>query len=112
MFTGGITQKFMFMKRTLLTMAALALLAGAPAIIRAADTNSPGSSVSVVVKPYPLDHCLVCGDKVGGTNSAVIVNYDGQEMKFCCKRCVQDFNKNPEKYLKKLKEAEKQGDTH
>jgi len=50
------------MKKTLLTIATLALLAGLPALTRAADTNSMGSSTNAPVKPYPLNYCLVSGD--------------------------------------------------
>jgi YHS domain-containing protein len=28
--------------------------------------------------------------------------HNGQEVKFCCKPCVAKFNRNPEKYLKKI----------
>ena len=95
------------MKRTLLTIAALAILAGAPALVRADDTNTPGSSTNAAVKPYPLNYCLVSGDKIGGDmGTPVTTNYMGQQIIFCCKDCVKDFNKNPQKYLKKLAKAE------
>ena len=31
----------------------------------------------------------------------------GQEIKFCCPDCVKDFQKDPDKFLKKLAEEEK-----
>ena len=34
----------------------------------------------------------------------VILTYKGQEMKFCCKDCVKDFDKDPEKWMKKFDE--------
>jgi YHS domain-containing protein len=96
------------MKRTILTVATLALLAVTPALVRAADTNSPSSSTNAVVKPYPLDYCLVSGDKIGGDmGKPIIIVYKGQEMKFCCSDCPPKFKKNPEKYMKMLDEAEK-----
>ena len=36
----------------------------------------------------------------------VTLIYKGQEMKFCCKDCVKDFKKNPEKWMKKLAEEQ------
>ena len=39
----------------------------------------------------------------------VTLTYKGQEMKFCCKDCVKDFNKAPEKLIKNLDEAQKKG---
>lgn len=95
------------MKKTLLTIAALALLAGAPALVRAADTNTPSSSATAEVKPYPLKTCIVSGDKIGEMGKPVTLTYKGQEMKFCCKDCVKDFKKDPDKWIKKLAEAPK-----
>ncbi len=87
-------------------IAALALLAGAAVSVRAADTNIPGSSTNALVKPYPLDYCLVSGDKLGGMGKPITTVYKGQEIKFCCGDCPADFKKDPEKYMKKLAEAE------
>lgn len=95
------------MKKTLLTIAALALLAGTPALVRAADTNAPAKSAKADVKPYPLKTCIVSGDKIGEMGKPVTLTYKGQEMKFCCKDCVKDFKKDPEKWIKKLDEAQK-----
>jgi YHS domain-containing protein len=97
------------MKKTLLTISMLALLAGTPTLLHAGDTNSPGSSTTAAVKPYPLNYCLVSGDKIGEMGKPVVTNYMGQEIKFCCPDCIKDFNKNPKKYMKKLAKAEKQG---
>lgn len=36
-----------------------------------------------------------------------VFTYKGQEIKLCCKSCQKDFKKDPAKYLKKLKEADK-----
>jgi hypothetical protein len=96
------------MKKTLLTIAALTLLLGASSPARADGTNSPSSSTNAVVKPYPLDYCLVSGDKIGGDmGKPIVIVYHGQEMKFCCSDCPPKFKKNPEKYMKMLDEAEK-----
>ena len=96
------------MKRTLLTVATLALLAVTPALVRAADTNTPSSSAKADVKTYPLKTCIVSGDKFDGDmGKPITLTYKGQEMKFCCKDCVKDFNKDPDKWIKKLAEAQK-----
>ena len=60
-------------------------------------------------KPYPLDICLVSGEKLG-TDPAMktfAFTHKGQEIKLCCKSCQKEFDKAPAKYLGKLKEAEK-----
>jgi hypothetical protein len=52
------------------------------------------------VKPYPLDTCIVAGDKIDPAIPPVV--YKGQQVKFCCKGCVKKFNANPDKYMTKL----------
>ncbi len=60
-------------------------------------------------KPYPLDFCLVSGEKLGEHGDPISVVYEGQQFKFCCKSCVKDFSKDPAKWQTKLKEeVEKQ----
>ncbi len=57
-------------------------------------------------KPYPLETCVVSGEKLGEMGKPYAYEYKGREIKFCCKDCVKDFNKEPDKYIKKLDEAE------
>jgi hypothetical protein len=57
--------------------------------------------------PYPLDTCIISGDKLNSMGDGVTVIRDGREIKFCCTGCVKDFDKNPAKYVAKLVEAEK-----
>jgi YHS domain-containing protein len=33
--------------------------------------------------------------------------YKGQEVKLCCKMCKADFDKNPDKYIAKIRKADK-----
>jgi YHS domain-containing protein len=58
------------------------------------------------LKPYTLKTCLVTDEKLGEMGKPYVYEYKGREIKFCCKGCLKDFNKNPEKYIKKLEEAE------
>jgi YHS domain-containing protein len=53
--------------------------------------------------PYPLDTCIVSGNKLGSMGKVVVKSYEGREIKFCCKPCVKKFDANPAKYLSKLK---------
>ena len=57
-------------------------------------------------KPYPLDTCLVCGMKFGSMGKPYVFVYKGQEIKLCDKSEKADFDKNPDKYMKKLADAE------
>ncbi len=88
-------------------MAALVLLIGAPALARADGTNAPSSSTNNIIKPYPLNYCIVSGDKIGGDmGKPITTNYMGQQIIFCCSDCPADFAKNPQKYMEKLAAAE------
>ncbi|HEY5043481.1 MAG TPA: YHS domain-containing protein [Verrucomicrobiae bacterium] len=73
---------------------------------QAGQTNAPAGNADAKVKPYPLKTCVVSGDKIGEMGKPVTLVYKGQEMKFCCKDCVKDFNKDPDKYIKKLAQEE------
>jgi YHS domain-containing protein len=49
-------------------------------------------------KPYPLDICLVSGEKFTMGPPFTFV-YEGREIKMCCDGCLDDFQKTPAKYL-------------
>ncbi len=85
-----------------------AACAAIPAILHADGANPAAASKPV---PYPLDTCVVSGDKLGGDMGAPIVfvytnNGANQEIKFCCPMCKPTFLKEPDKYMKIIKEAE------
>jgi len=87
------------------TAASFAILAS-PAL-RADDTKTPAKETKTevkkdAVKPYPLDTCIVSGEKLGEMGKPVVFVYQGQEIKLCCKSCKPKFDKEPAKYLKKL----------
>ncbi len=64
---------------------------------------SPPPAAAPKVKPYPLDTCLVSGEKLGEMGKPVVFTHEGQEIKVCCKPCKPKFLKDPAKYLEKLK---------
>lgn len=53
-------------------------------------------------KPYPLEVCLVSGEKLGSMGEPTSLIHEGQEIKFCCDSCEPRFKKDPAKYLSKL----------
>ena len=88
----------------------LAALVAIPSAIRADGTNSVAAAKPV---PYPLDTCIISGDKLGGDMGApiVFVYQDkakgiNQEVKFCCPMCKPKFLKDPDKYMKIIQDAE------
>ena len=56
-------------------------------------------------KAYPLDTCVVSGEKLGEMGEAFVFTHEGQEIKLCCKNCKKKFDKDPATYMKKLKDA-------
>ncbi len=58
------------------------------------------------VKPYKPDTCIVSGEKLGEMGKPYVFVHEGQEIKLCCKSCLKKFNKEPDKYLKELKEKQ------
>ena len=66
-------------------------------------------SADAKLKPYPLKTCVVSGEKLeGDMGKPFVYEYKGRQIKFCCKDCLKDFNKDPEKYIQKIEKAEKQ----
>jgi YHS domain-containing protein len=74
-----------------------------------ATTNAPSSATNngaaKDAKPYPFDTCLVDGMKLGSMGDPYVFVYHGQEIKFCCSGCKPIFLKDPDKYLKKIRDA-------
>jgi hypothetical protein len=60
-------------------------------------------------KPYPLDTCVVSGEKLGADASMkpYAFTHEGREVKLCCKSCLKDFKKDTAKYIAKIEAAEK-----
>jgi YHS domain-containing protein len=67
------------------------------------------AAVKTEPKPYPLSTCLITGEKLGGSmGKPVVITAEDREIKFCCKGCLQQYQKNPADYMKKLEAAEQQ----
>lgn len=78
-------------------------LSAATAIAVLASCAAGGSSPVAGAKPYPLTTCLVTDNSLGSMGSPVTKVYKGQEVKFCCRPCVAKFDKEPERYLAKIR---------
>ena len=53
-------------------------------------------------KAYPLDVCIVSGEKLGSMGAPPSLVHEGQTIKFCCDHCIPDFQEEPAKFLAKL----------
>lgn len=57
---------------------------------------------------YPLTICPVSGDTLGGEMGEPIdYVFANRLVRFCCKKCVPDFAKNPWKFIAKINQAAK-----
>ncbi len=83
------------------------LLILASSLTTQADEPAKDAKDAKKPKPYTLDKCLVSDEKLGEMGDPYKLVYKGQEFKLCCKNCKKDFDKSPDKYVKKLVEAEK-----
>ncbi len=82
--------------KALIALLTISML-GFAGVSRAADEPA--------VKPYTLDYCVYTGDKLGEMGKVQTETYKGQEIKFCCKDCKKQFDKDPEAGIKKYNDA-------
>jgi len=78
---------------------AISLLAAAISVTGCKTHDSSQASV----KPYPLKKCVVTDEELEGKGYTFV--YKGQQVKLCCKDCLAEFNKAPEKYMAKIDAA-------
>ncbi|MES2924449.1 MAG: YHS domain-containing protein [Verrucomicrobiota bacterium] len=81
------------MKTTIIT-AAIALLLAVSCKPAKTETTQVAASA---------EKCIVSGETLGEMGKPFEYVYQGQTLKFCCKSCVPKFEKEPAKFLAKLK---------
>ncbi len=99
-------------KVIVLLTAVLVFFIGGPGfsvIARASDSEKQAGSQQQDKQEAPKqannDICPVTGQKLDFKNpSYVTYEYNGTVYNFCCDGCINEFQKDPEKYLKKLEE--------
>ncbi len=73
----------------------------------AAATAAPFDLVQAKAS-YPLDVCVVSGEKLEGDMGGPVDYIHKEEgkpdrlVRFCCKSCIKDFKKDPAQFLKKI----------
>ncbi len=87
------------MKRS--TLAFTAALAAA----LATGAFAADKTFKLKAKPYPLETCLVSGEKLGTMGDAVVLTEGDQEVQLCCKSCKKDFDKDKKAVLAKIDAA-------
>ena len=89
------------MKRIHSIAASVLLIGSASFAIVGCATNNREHSAQA--RAYPLNKCAVTDEALGKTPYTFVHNC--QEVKLCCKDCLADFNKDPEKYMAKIQAA-------
>ena len=100
--TGAFVVLALSSKLTAATENALPACCGGAAVLPVADP-APAAKA----KPDLLTTCPVSGEKLGEMGKPLTFNYKDQEVKLCCKGCKKDFDKDPEKYMKLIRAADK-----
>ena len=72
----------------------------------------PAPAAKKTAPAYPLTTCVVSGEKLGGMGDAFEYIHKeagkpDRRVLLCCEGCVDDFKKEPAKFLAKLDEAAK-----
>lgn len=86
-----------------ITIIPLAIASLLLASCKPSQSSTSATASGTSDKPYPLEVCLVSGEKLGEMGEPHVITHEGQQIKFCCKSCVPKFEKDPAKYLSKLK---------
>jgi len=78
------------------------------------DDRTAGQTASNPAQAIEVGNkiCPVSGDKVGEMGEVIKYEHNGKMYNLCCKTCIKDFKKDPEKYSKIAEEEaakEKQG---
>jgi YHS domain-containing protein len=87
------------MKRLFLS-AALVVLAVGCTQNKQPDESKSTAATQASAKPINT-HCPV--DKDDEIDPKVTYLYQGKVIGFCCEKCIPEFKKDPEKYMKDLK---------
>ena len=99
-------------KSTTALLLVAALFAGVSAFAQEKGKPEKPAGSAAANAAYPLTTCVVSGDKLEDNTMGGPVDYFYKEtgkpdrlVRFCCKDCVKDFEKEPAKFLKQIDEA-------
>ena len=84
------------MRHLMLLTAALTLLAAGSTRAESPKTSEPSI--------YPLETCLVSGERLGSHGEPVAKTIDGREMRVCCAPCFEPLEADSEQFLSELDE--------
>ena len=106
---GSLVRSLCNLKRNIMKKQWMMSLAVALALVAVPGLQAADKAPDGKAKAYPLKTCVVSDEEIGkdADMKPHVFVHKGQEVKLCCKSCLKDFNKDPEKYMKKIHDAEK-----
>ena len=66
-----------------------------------ADHSMHDEAGQAATDAYPVDVCVVSGDKLGSMGKPVTVQHEGRTIPLCCQGCVKPFKADPAKFAAK-----------
>jgi YHS domain-containing protein len=66
------------------------------------NEKGPATTQSAADLKMVNKYCAVMGEDKHEVDPEVFVIYEGKKVGFCCKDCIEPFEKNPKKYMKDL----------
>jgi YHS domain-containing protein len=93
------------MQRTMIVTAVACLFIGSAARVGAADkpkapTTRPATTQTAAKKPVNKFCAVESDNKI---DPKVTYVYQGKTIGFCCRDCLEDFQKDPDRYMRGLK---------
>jgi len=61
-----------------------------------------------LVKAYPIDKCVISGEKLGSMGAPIDMMYGHRLVRFCCKGCLSSYRKDPAGTVAKIYSPDKQ----
>lgn len=86
-------------------MKPILLLAVALAGLVSTAASAADKKLELKTKPYPMDTCVVSGEKLDSMGEPFVFVEGSQEVQLCCKSCQKDFNRDKSASLAKIKTA-------
>ena len=68
-----------------------------------AENTEDSQPATTAPASYPLEVCVVSGEKLGSMGKPFVIQHEGTEVRFCCDSCLPEFNANPDKFLAMVK---------
>lgn len=56
---------------------------------------------------YPLPTCVVSGEALTAMGKPMAIVYQGTEVQFCCPACLDEFKKEPAKFVAQVRAAKR-----